>query len=139
MHFRFINALASAAADLNLPKDQELSAFQFHTDLFLSGFERILLVARKASTAYYPTLHLEIARYAEHAARARFELPWTVSRLIGLPPSALCKPLSRTGPTDVPLPLTPQSSPRKKRPAHSLLDESPQLPPTRRHEPLKID
>jgi hypothetical protein len=125
-HFRFLNALATAVHDLNMPKDHELSAFQFHTDLFLSGFERILLVARKASTTYYPTLHLEIARYAAHAARARFELPWTVSRLVGMPPSAMCRPLTRP-------------SPRKKRTAQSPLDDVSLLPPTRRHEALKME
>jgi hypothetical protein len=140
MHFKFVNALAGAAADLGMPKDHELSAFRFHEDLFLSGFERILLVARKASTAYYPTLHLEVARYAAHAARARFELPWTVARLVGLPPVALCRPLHGPGPADVPLPLTPQASPRKKRPAQGAYeDSSPLLPPTRRLEALKID
>jgi hypothetical protein len=138
-HFRFLNALATAVHDLNMPKDHELSAFQFHTDLFLSGFERILLVARKASTTYYPTLHLEIARYAAHAARARFELPWTVSRLVGMPPSAMCRPLTRPSPIDVPLPPTPQASPRKKRTAQSPLDDVSLLPPTRRHEALKME
>jgi hypothetical protein len=33
-----------AAQDLNLSKEHELSAHQLHTDLFLSGIERILLV-----------------------------------------------------------------------------------------------
>lgn len=119
-----------------MPKEHELSAFRFHEDLFLSGFERILLVARKASTTYYPTLHLEVARYAAHAARARFELPWTVARLVGLPPAALCRPV---GPANVPLPPTPQASPRKKRPAQGSCEDSPLLPPTRWHEPLKIE
>lgn len=39
-----MNAIAKAAADLNLPKDNELSANRLHSDLFLSGFERIILV-----------------------------------------------------------------------------------------------
>ncbi|KAJ3732530.1 armadillo-type protein [Lentinula guzmanii] len=90
-HLRFINAVAKATADLNLPKDHELSAYHFHSDMFASGFERLVLISRKASTTYYPTLHLELARYIVFAGRAQFELPWTVSRLIGLPPPGLCK------------------------------------------------
>lgn len=44
---------------------------------------------RKASTTYYATLHLEIARYIASVYRARFELPWTLSRLIGPPPTSM--------------------------------------------------
>ncbi|KAF5391700.1 hypothetical protein D9757_002552 [Collybiopsis confluens] len=91
MHLRLINAIAKAAADLNLPKEHELSAYCFHSDMFASGFERLILISRKASTTYYPTLHLELARYLVLAGQARFELPWTLSRLIGLPPPGLCK------------------------------------------------
>jgi hypothetical protein len=43
-------------------------------------------ISRKASTVYYPTLHLELARYIDYAIRAGYELPYTVARLIGLPP-----------------------------------------------------
>ena len=43
-HFRLLNAFAKAAYDLNLPNEHELSAIKLHEDLFLSGFERILLV-----------------------------------------------------------------------------------------------
>ncbi|KAE9402881.1 hypothetical protein BT96DRAFT_1083666 [Gymnopus androsaceus JB14] len=90
-HLKFINAIAKAAEDLNLPKDHELSAHRFHSDMFSSGFERLILISRKASTTYYPTLHLELARYVVLAGRAQFELPWTLSRLMGLPPPGLCK------------------------------------------------
>jgi hypothetical protein len=51
---KFVNALAKAAADLNLPKDNELSAYQFHADLFLSGFERYLLVPVSSFSYSYP-------------------------------------------------------------------------------------
>ncbi|KAL5526795.1 hypothetical protein ACEPAF_8520 [Sanghuangporus sanghuang] len=91
-HFKFINAVAKSAADLNLPKENELSAHRFHSDLFASGLERIILVARKASTTYYPTLHLEIGRYTTIALQAQFELPWTLSRIIGPPPAGMAKP-----------------------------------------------
>ncbi|KAG7098442.1 hypothetical protein E1B28_000393 [Marasmius oreades] len=90
-HLKLVNAIAQAAADLNMPKEHDLSAYKLHSDLFLSGFERIVLISRKASTTYYPTLHLELSRYVVYAGRAGFELPWTLSRLVGLPPASLCK------------------------------------------------
>ncbi|KAK7032252.1 hypothetical protein VNI00_013210 [Paramarasmius palmivorus] len=107
-HLRFINSLAQAAADLNHPKDHELSAHRLHSDLFLSGFR----ANSTASTTYYPTLHLELARYVAHAGRAGFELPWTLSRLVGLPPAALCKnpPPTSSGRS------TPAGSKRSSRP-----------------------
>jgi hypothetical protein len=43
-HFRLINALARISLDSGLPKDDPMSAYQLHTDMFLSGLERILLV-----------------------------------------------------------------------------------------------
>ncbi|KAF7374602.1 Drf-GBD domain-containing protein [Mycena sanguinolenta] len=90
-HLKLINAIAKTAAELNLPKEHDHSAYRFHADLFLSGFERIILISRKASTTYYPTLHLELARYVAHCGRANYELPWPVSRLVGVPPAALAK------------------------------------------------
>lgn len=104
--------IANSVAELNLPKEHEHSAYTFHSNLFLSGLERMILVsnyqilvsyqpttqcvvilqiARKASTVYYPTLHLEIARFIHSAGMARYELPWSVGRLIGSPPTAMCK------------------------------------------------
>lgn len=44
MHLKFVNAIASYAQALNLPKEHEHSAFQFHRDMFQSGIERILSV-----------------------------------------------------------------------------------------------
>ncbi|GBE87862.1 hypothetical protein SCP_1200870 [Sparassis crispa] len=90
-HFRFINAIAALVQDMNLPQSHEHSAYQFHNDMFLSGIERILLMARKASTTYYPTLHLEIARYVAAVNRSGFELPWSLSRLVAPPPSSMRK------------------------------------------------
>ena len=49
-------------------------------------------MARKASTTYYPTLHLEIARYIAFAGKAGYELPWAISRFIGSPPAGMRKP-----------------------------------------------
>lgn len=45
-HLKFINALATSAAEINLPPSDELSARKFHADLFASGIERILAVSR---------------------------------------------------------------------------------------------
>jgi hypothetical protein len=73
------------------------------------GFEYSLFkISRKASTTYYPTLHLELARYITHASQAGYELPYTISRLIGLPPPALAKnPSSGRNTPARQTPLTP--------------------------------
>ncbi|KAI6125038.1 armadillo-type protein [Pisolithus croceorrhizus] len=99
MHLRLINAIAKI-------KDHEMSAHRFHADLFASGLERILLISRKASTTYYPTLHLELARYIRWACLARYELPWTISRLIGPPPVDI--------PREIANGQSPHSSPTKR-------------------------
>ncbi|KAF7312586.1 Drf-GBD domain-containing protein [Mycena indigotica] len=126
-HLKLVNAVCKIAADLNLPKEDDHSAYQLHADLFLSGFERIILISRKASTTYYPTLHLELARYVAHAGRAGYELPWTLSRLVGLPPAALVKNQTvKASPRS-----TPTSTPTKSRAA-------PVLPSPRKVEPLRM-
>lgn len=148
-HLKLINAIAKAAGDLNLPKDSELSAHRFHSDLFLSGFERIILVSpvraplihhpefdfpqisRKASTTYYPTLHLELARYIAHAGRSGYELPWTVSRLIGLPPSSSCK-----NPTSGRSTPAAHSTPNKQRTGPK---PGPFLPSPRKVDPIRLE
>ncbi|KAJ6532087.1 armadillo-type protein [Mycena capillaripes] len=127
-HLRLINSIAKAVAELNLPKDNDHSAYRFHADLFSSGFERIILISRKASTTYYPTLHLELARYVAHSGRAGYELPWTVSRLVGVPPAGLAKSASgRSTPA-------PRGSPTKRG-----ASGAPALPSPRRIEPLKMN
>ncbi|KAI0264348.1 armadillo-type protein [Gloeopeniophorella convolvens] len=120
-HFRLLNAFIRAAQDLGLPKEHEFSAYQLHTDLFLSGIERVILIARKASTVYYPTLHLEIARYVDLASQARYELPWTLSRLIGPPPTGMGRSTKAA---------------RSQQPSRTA---PPALPSPRRTEPLKFD
>jgi hypothetical protein len=82
-----------------------------------------LQIARKASATYYPTLHLEISRYVTLAGQAQYELPWTVSRLIGPPPPALARITNVT--------TTVHAQP----PART----APMLPSPRRAEALKID
>ncbi|KAG9002492.1 hypothetical protein FRB90_011374 [Tulasnella sp. 427] len=141
-HFRLINTLCRAAADLNLPSTDEQSAYKLHSDLFDSGFEKIIMTARKASTTYYPHLHLEIGRYISHALQARYQLPYSVQRLIGLPPVPLVR---RPDPPRMPAanvsrPGSPVPDPRKSfagqfQPQGQA--RSPALPP-RRMEELKF-
>ncbi|KAH9831544.1 armadillo-type protein [Rhodofomes roseus] len=85
-HLKFLNAYCRAAEELHYPPQHPLSAYQFHRDLFASGMDRIIMMARRASTAYYPILHLEIARYIRWATRSGIEIPWGISRLMGEPP-----------------------------------------------------
>ena len=56
-HFKLINAIAKAAQDLDLPNSHDHSAHQFHSDLFASGIERILLV-RFSRCTWFPHLNL---------------------------------------------------------------------------------
>jgi len=46
LHFKFINQLSAIVAELNMPREHEYSAYNFHSDLILSGFERIIMVSR---------------------------------------------------------------------------------------------
>ncbi|OJA17141.1 hypothetical protein AZE42_05097 [Rhizopogon vesiculosus] len=133
MHLKLINAIAKSVHELNLPKEHDMSAHRFHADLFASGFERIILISRKTSVTYYPTLHLELARYIAWAGTARFELPWTVSRLIGPPPPALARSSARQQrPTRDG--QSPQSS-AVKRPHPGFVG----LPSPKKVEPIKFD
>ncbi|CAG7849173.1 SubName: Full=Uncharacterized protein {ECO:0000313/EMBL:CCA68783.1} [Serendipita indica DSM 11827] len=91
-HFKLLNAIGRAAADLHLPADNELSSAKYHHDMFMSGIEKILATSRKASTVYYPTLHLEIAKYIQLVREAGMELPFGLQRMVGPPPPPLCKP-----------------------------------------------
>ncbi|KAJ7697050.1 hypothetical protein B0H17DRAFT_908801, partial [Mycena rosella] len=73
-HLKFNNTIAKAVAELNLPKEHDPSVYRFHADLFLSGFECIVLILRKVLTTYYPTLHLELVRYVVHPGRGGYKL-----------------------------------------------------------------
>ncbi|EKM58484.1 uncharacterized protein PHACADRAFT_117477 [Phanerochaete carnosa HHB-10118-sp] len=132
LHFKFVNAVAASAEQVNVPREHELSAYRLHCDLFLSGIDRVILVARKASTTYYPTLHLEIARYIAAATRSGYEIPYSVFRIVGLPPQAMCKPASRAqtaregSARRLPLPHRRSQS----------VASSPQLPVPRRVTPM---
>ncbi|KAG6373394.1 armadillo-type protein [Boletus reticuloceps] len=134
-HFKLMNAISNSVHDLNLSSEHEMSAHRFHTDLFASGLERIILICRKASTAYYPTLHLELSRYIQWTILAKFELPWTVSRLIGPPPIALCK--LRPTKSSKGDGHSPHNTPTKKRVAQPLGIVG--LPPPNKVEPMKFE
>ncbi|KAJ7592936.1 armadillo-type protein [Mycena floridula] len=128
-HLKLVNAICKSCADLNLPKDNDLSAYRLHADLFLSGFERIILISRKASTTYYPTLHLELARYVAHAAKAGYDVPYNVVALLGLPPSACSKNGTTSG----------RNTPSQASPTKRGLVPVPVLPSPRKFEPIRID
>ncbi|KAK7061495.1 Drf-GBD domain-containing protein [Favolaschia claudopus] len=142
-HLRLINAIAKTVAELNLPKDNDHSAYRFHADLFLSGFERIILISRKASATYYPTLHLELARYVAYCGRAGYELPWPVSRLVGMPPSALARNTAPKGSAETVAQTAsngratpaPQGSPSKR----AGFNGAPMLPSPRKIEPMRVN
>ncbi|KAL4066928.1 armadillo-type protein [Scleroderma yunnanense] len=137
-HFRLLNAISKSVHELGMEKDHEMSAHRFHADLFASGLERIILISRKASTTYYPTLHLELARYIRWAGLARYELPWTISRLIGPPPSVLCKANSRT-PKSNRDGQSPHSSPTKRGGTAQVSGSFVGLPCPKKVEPIKFD
>ncbi|KAG5635721.1 hypothetical protein H0H81_010299 [Sphagnurus paluster] len=84
-------------------------------------------ISRKASTTYYPTLHLELARYIDYAVCSGYELPYTVSRLIGTPPTAL----SRTG--------APSRSAAPSRMTTPTKRGGPTLPSPRKVEPIRFE
>lgn len=92
-------------------------------------------ISRKASTTYYPTLHLELARYVAHSARAGYELPWPVSRLVGVPPAGLAKNPSSAPTSGGRSTPAPQGSPTKR----GGVGGAPALPSPRKIEPLKMN
>ncbi|KAG2364612.1 armadillo-type protein [Suillus spraguei] len=134
MHLKLINAIARSAHELNLSKEHDMSAHRFHSDLFASGLERIILISRKTSVTYYPTLHLELARYIAWAGAAKFELPWTVSRLIGAPPPALAKPTTSQQQRPARQSQSSQSTPVRKLPPGFV-----GLPSPKKVEPIKFE
>jgi hypothetical protein len=81
---------------------------------------------------YYPTLHLELSRYIAWAGAAKFELPWTVSRLIGAPPLALAKPTSQQRPARPA--QTSQTTPVRRVPPGFV-----GLPSPKKVEPIKFE
>ncbi|ODO08884.1 hypothetical protein L198_00621 [Cryptococcus wingfieldii CBS 7118] len=87
-HFKLLNAYAKRQAAEDIDK-----ARQLHQDLMASGMDRILVTFRKASTTYYPSVHLELARYVAilRAASPDGKLPYLISKMVGPPPSEVAK------------------------------------------------
>lgn len=55
LHFKFINQLSVVVTQLDMPRDHECSAYNFHSDLFLSGLERIIMVSRSSIQSAHPS------------------------------------------------------------------------------------
>jgi len=97
-HLRLVNAIASSLAQIKshqLPAPS-MSALEFHTNLFASGIERVLATLRRASQQYYPTTHLELARYLSLAQQAGLSLPYHLTDWFESPklkPAPLLPPL----------------------------------------------
>jgi hypothetical protein len=98
-------------------------------------FSVCMQTTRKASTSYYATLHLEVARYVALACRARFELPWNVSRMIGSPPPMVLR--GGVQPDAKSASGSPRGSPVKNR-GVSVLGGPPKVPTPKRMEPIKF-
>ncbi|WVQ99179.1 hypothetical protein IAU59_006311 [Kwoniella sp. CBS 9459] len=89
-HFKLLNAFCKYQA----MEDKE-AAKQLHTELMSSGMDRILVTLRKASTTYYPTLHLELARYVDllkaSSPTGDQKLPYLIGKMVGPPPEEVRK------------------------------------------------
>ena len=98
VHLRLVNAVASKLVQFKphqLPRPA-MSAHEFHANLFASGIERVLGTLRRSSQHYYPTTHLELARYLSLAQQAGFVLPYHLTDWLESPklkPAPLLPPL----------------------------------------------
>ncbi|KIR55860.1 hypothetical protein I315_01742 [Cryptococcus gattii Ru294] len=100
-HFKLLNAFAARQAKEDIDK-----ARQLHYDLMASGMDRILVTFRKASTTYYPFVHLELARYIRllQEASPSGRLPYLISKMVGPPPEEIAKAQYRSGHEWLPMP-----------------------------------
>nr|KIR87601.1 hypothetical protein I308_01623 [Cryptococcus tetragattii IND107] len=100
-HFKLLNAFAARQAKEDIDK-----ARQLHYDLMASGMDRILVTFRKASTTYYPFVHLELARYVRllQEASPSGRLPYLISKMVGPPPEEVAKAQYRSGHEWLPMP-----------------------------------
>ncbi|SPO24951.1 uncharacterized protein UTRI_01461_B [Ustilago trichophora] len=98
VHLRLINSISSVLVQIKahqLPRPT-MSALEFHTNLFASGIERVLATLRRSSQHYYPTTHLEMARYLNLAQQAGYALPYHLTDWLESPklkPAPLLPPL----------------------------------------------
>ncbi|KIS01064.1 hypothetical protein L804_00933 [Cryptococcus deuterogattii 2001/935-1] len=100
-HFKLLNAFAARQAKEDMDK-----ARQLHYDLMASGMDRILVTFRKASTTYYPCVHLELARYVRllQEASPSGRLPYLISKMVGPPPEEVAKAQYKSGHEWLPMP-----------------------------------
>jgi hypothetical protein len=82
-HFRLLNAFVKAAQDLNMSKEHEFSAHHLHTDLFLSGIERIILVMSLNMASWFPLAH-PVAEIVDCTQGVGDVLPYSAPRDIPL-------------------------------------------------------
>ena len=79
---KLINAIAQSTASLGMAKDHDLSAYRFHSDLFLSGLERIILVSDCHRESYSTSYKIGHNRFpVKHQLRTilRFTLSFHVT------------------------------------------------------------
>ncbi len=78
VHLRLIkrHRECSGAAQVASATPTAMTAVEFHQNLFASGMERVLGTLRKSSQHYYPTTHLELARYLSLAQQQDMGLPY---------------------------------------------------------------
>ncbi|KAL9936837.1 hypothetical protein V8E36_004072 [Tilletia maclaganii] len=77
-HLRLLNMVGSSLVERHAYgglADGHSAAYEFYSELFASGMERILAVLRKSSQVYYQPTHLELARFFHLSARAGFGIP----------------------------------------------------------------
>ena len=72
---RLLNTVCAQLLSLARMQKNKALVWDFHSLLFSSGIDRALAMTRKASQTYYQPLHLELARYFDHARQANYRLP----------------------------------------------------------------
>lgn len=85
---KLVNAISKCVESLNMPKDHEHSAYRFHMDLFLSGFERIILVSA-VYTTYGAQIQIKRCFSRSHVKRQQHTTQTSTSSLHGTSPPPL--------------------------------------------------
>jgi len=85
---KLVNAISKCVEPLNMPKDHEYSAYRFHMDLFLSGFERIILVSAVYTTSC-AHVQFKICFCRSHVKRQQHTTQISTSSLHGTSPPPL--------------------------------------------------
>ena len=85
---KLVNAISKCVESLNMPKDHEHSAYRFHMDLFLSGFERIILVSA-VYTTYGAQIQIKPCFSRSHVKPQQHTTQTSTSSLHGTSPPPL--------------------------------------------------